>query len=147
MPTDNTAEISWPSVNDAETYELEISKNGEVFCVLKFNANGQLTGISFAPGRNGAYHTKQAQTAGFKFSVTGLTSNTKYGYTIAAKDTNDQTIDTKSGSFTTTGDVSTSINQTNDQMEKCEIEKILRDGQILILRGDRTYTLTGQEVR
>lgn len=25
--------------------------------------------------------------------------------------------------------------------------KLLRDGQILILRGDKTYTLTGQEVR
>ena len=27
------------------------------------------------------------------------------------------------------------------------IQKILRDGQILILRGDKTYTITGQEVR
>ncbi len=27
------------------------------------------------------------------------------------------------------------------------VQKILRDGQILILRGDRTYTITGQEVR
>lgn len=29
----------------------------------------------------------------------------------------------------------------------CITHKILRDGQILILRGDKTYTLTGQEVR
>jgi len=28
-----------------------------------------------------------------------------------------------------------------------EVSKILRDGKILILRGDRVYTLTGQEVR
>lgn len=27
------------------------------------------------------------------------------------------------------------------------VKKILRDGQILILRGDKTYTITGQEVR
>jgi hypothetical protein len=25
--------------------------------------------------------------------------------------------------------------------------KLLRDGQVLILRGDKTYTLTGQEVK
>jgi hypothetical protein len=28
-----------------------------------------------------------------------------------------------------------------------EAAKILRNGQIFILRGDRTYTLTGQEVK
>ena len=26
-------------------------------------------------------------------------------------------------------------------------QKLLRDGQLLILRGDKTYTVTGQEVR
>ena len=28
-----------------------------------------------------------------------------------------------------------------------QAQKILQDGQILILRGDKTYTLTGQEVK
>ena len=28
-----------------------------------------------------------------------------------------------------------------------EARKLLRDGQILILRGNKTYTLTGAEVR
>ena len=32
-------------------------------------------------------------------------------------------------------------------VEQPIVTKILRDGQILILRGDKTYTLTGQEVR
>ena len=41
----------------------------------------------------------------------------------------------------------TSLDQTNEEMKKCGNEKILRDGQLLILRGSHTYTLTGQEVR
>ena len=28
-----------------------------------------------------------------------------------------------------------------------QVSKLLRDGQILILRGDKTYTVTGQEVK
>ena len=28
-----------------------------------------------------------------------------------------------------------------------QVSKLLRDGQLLILRGDKTYTLTGQEVK
>ena len=27
------------------------------------------------------------------------------------------------------------------------LNKVIRDGQLLILRGDNTYTLTGQEVK
>ncbi|MBQ1859364.1 MAG: hypothetical protein II140_05855, partial [Paludibacteraceae bacterium] len=32
-------------------------------------------------------------------------------------------------------------------VEQPIVTKILRNGQILILRGDKSYTLTGQEVR
>lgn len=146
VPTDNTVEISWPTVDEAETYEIEITKDGEVFCVLKFNANGQLVGIAFARGRDGASHTRQAQTTGFKFTVTGLTSGTQYGYAVIAKDTNEQPLDTKSGSFTTTGGVPTDIDQIS-QEPIANSQKRLINGQILILRGDKVYTATGQLVR
>ena len=36
---------------------------------------------------------------------------------------------------------------TNDQMRKCENVKILRNGQLLINRNGRTYTVTGQEIQ
>jgi len=40
------------------------------------------------------------------------------------------------------------IGQTNkDQLPRTKAQKVLRNGQILILRGDKTYTLTGQEVK
>ena len=145
-PTDNAAEITWPVVDGATTYEIEITKDGEVICVLIFNANGQLVGMTFAPGRNGTNHNQQAQTAGFKFTITGLTSGTQYGYTVTAKDALDQPVDTQTGSFTTTSGVPTAIDQiTNDQLPTTT--KVIRNGQIFILRGDKVYTVTGQEVR
>ncbi|MBQ2540935.1 MAG: leucine-rich repeat protein [Paludibacteraceae bacterium] len=149
VPTDNTAEISWPTVNDAYAYEIEITKDGEVFCVLKFNANGQLVGIAFVPGRNGANHTQQAQTEGFKFTVTGLTSGTQYGYSINSKDEGDAIIDSKTGTFTTTVE-GESVNPTvglEDVLSTEKARKIRMNDQIFILRGDKIYTVTGQEVR
>jgi len=141
-PTTNSAEVVWPAVEGAYTYELVIKdKQGNTICTLIFNANGQLTSIVFsAPARDNA--AEQTQTAGFAFTVTGLQSGTTYDLTITAKDSNDQILQTTSQTFTTaelTGveDITTNIAPT----------KVLRNGQIFILRGDKTYTVQGQEVR
>ena len=137
-----SAEVVWPAVEGAETYELVIKdKQGNVICTLIFNANGQLTSIVFsAPARDNAI--EQTQSAGFAFTVTGLESGTTYDLTITAKDRNDQILQTTSQTFTTaelTGveDIATNIAPT----------KVLRNGQLFILRGDKTYTVQGQEVR
>ena len=140
-PADNTATITWPSVEGAETYEIEITKDGEVVCTLIFNSNGQLSGIAFAPNRN---NTQQAQTTGFRFTITGLTCNTQYGYAVTSKDSNDTIIDIQSGSFTTTGDVATDL---DDVEASSRVQKVIVNDKIYILRGDHTYTLTGQEVK
>ena len=141
-PTDNTAEITWPAVDNSNTYEITITKNGEVICTLIFNANGQLAGIAFAPSRNNA---NKQHTEGFKFTVTGLSSNTSYNYSVVAKDNTDKAIDTKSGSFKTTGSA-TALDQISQQ-PIANSQKLFKDGQLFILRGDRTYTVTGQEVK
>ena len=141
-PYENSAEIVWPIVNEAETYEITITKDDQTVCTLTFNAQGQLIGIAFAPARE---MTKQQQAEGFRFTITGLTNNTQYGYSIVAKDANNNTLDTKSGSFTTTGEISTAIEDV--QVNSVQCTKILRDGQIYILRGNKTYTLQGQEVK
>ena len=138
-PTDNTAEITWPAVDNSNTYEITITKNSEVVCTLIFNANGQLIGIAFAPSRNNA---NEQQTEGFKFTVTGLTSNTTYNYAIIAKDNSNQPLDTKSGTFKTK-DKATGIDQiTDDQLPITN--KIIRDDKIFILRGDKVYTVDGR---
>ncbi len=142
-PTDNTANIVWPQVNGADTYELVIKdKSGNVICTLIFNANGQLTSIAFAHSRNGA--PQQTQAAGFLFTVTGLEEGTSYDLTITSKDNNGGTLDTKTISFTTTGEPQGVEEVLSDQVQST---KVVRNGQIFILRGDKIYTLQGQEVK
>ena len=140
-PAENTAEVAWPAVSGAATYELVIKdKSGNVICTLIFNSNGQLTQIAFnAPSRNNA--PQQTQAAGFSFTVTGLENGTSYDLTITSKDNNGGTLDTKTVSFTTTGEQGVE-EVPSDQVQRT---KFLRNGQIFILRGDKTYTLQGQE--
>ena len=150
-PQDNAATLTWPTSNNAASYTIQITKDGVLFCTLTFNANGQLTGIAFAPGREGAYDAPATiMTAnGLQFTVTGLDSNTQYGYNLTVKDANDQTVATYSGSFTTTSEgIATGVEETSSSLKGGDRGRlILRNGQIFILRGDKTYTLTGQEVR
>ena len=132
-------------------FALEITKDGVVFCTLIFNGNGQLTGIAFAPSREGSHHAPAAiMTAnGLQFTVTGLDSGTQYGYCITTKDSNDQTVATYSGEFTTTSEgTATGIEEISSSLQGGDRGRlILHDGQIYILRGDKTYTLTGPEVK
>ncbi len=145
-PSDNSIEVEWPAISDAATYELIIKdKQGNIICTLVFNANGQLTSITFhAPARGNA--PQQTQGTGFAFTINSLDSGTNYDLIFVAKDSNDVTLLSKTVSFTTKGDTPTGINQiTNDKWEMTN--KILRNGQLFILRGNKTYTLTGAEVR
>ncbi len=151
-PQDNAATLTWPTSNNAVSYTIEITKDGVVFCRLTFNANGQLTGIAFAPGRDGQSMAPAAvMTAnGLQFTVTGLDSNTQYGYSLTAKDANEQPIATYSGSFTTTSEgVVTGLDNTPflSGEGREEASKLLRNGEVLILRDGKTYTIQGVEVK
>ena len=141
-PTETTVEVVWPAVSGAATYELVIKdKSGNIICTLIFNAQGQLTSIAFnAPGRNA---TQQTQSAGFSFTVTGLDSGTGYDLTMTSKNNDGATLKTETISFVTNGPQA--IDNISETPTKAT--KLLRDGQIFILRGEKTYTLTGQEVR
>ena len=151
-PHDNNVVITWPTDVNAATYTIQITKDGVVFCTLIFNADGQLTGIAFIPSRDDRQAPVAVKTSngGLRFTVTGLDSGTNYGYSVLVKNKTNETVASYEGEFTTTGEqpAPTAIDEIiNDQMRKCENEKLLRDGHILILRGDKVYTVTGQEVK
>ena len=136
-PSFNDVTITWPTVANAGSYTLIINKDGEAFCTLIFNAAGQLTGIAFAPSRNGQRHAPAAtQTAnGFTFTVTGLEEGTDYSYNLVIKDNSGKTLQTYSGEFRT--------QSTNDRTVTVEYDAI--QGQVtgagIYLVGD-TVTLT-----
>ncbi|MBR3871441.1 MAG: leucine-rich repeat domain-containing protein [Paludibacteraceae bacterium] len=94
-PSDDNALFTWPVVDNAVSYTLEITFEGELFCTLDFNAYGQLTALNFKRSADATPAT------GFQFTVTGLEGNTEYGYTLEAKDSENKVLDTYTGTFTT----------------------------------------------
>ena len=138
--------ITWPTEDSAETYSIVITKDGEVFCTLTFNAEGQLLNIAFAPGRNGNHPAQYAEQAtnGYRFTVTGLTEATRYAYSVTTKDAANQTIATYSGEFTTMGGTTTAV---EDVLQNTtNVQKLLRNGQLIIIRDGVEYNAVGQEL-
>lgn len=144
-PTINDVTIIWPSEDYADTYNIVIRKGDEVFCSLTFNSKGQLLNMAYAPGRNGNNHaTQYAEQAGngYRFTVTGLEEATTYTYEIIIKDVANKIIKSHSGEFTTQSitsvdNIPSSIGNTH---------KLLRDGQLILLRDGVEYNIMGQEL-
>jgi hypothetical protein len=147
VPGYNDVTITWPTAENADTYSLVINKDNQPFCTLTFNQEGQLLNIAFAPSRDGnnspAQYAEQAVN-GYRFTVTGLSEATQYAYNITTKDAANKTIATYSGEFTTMGGTTTAVEDILQNTTNCQ--KILRDGQLIIVRDGVEYNAMGQEI-
>ena len=153
----DNAIFTWPVCDTAAYYSLQITKDEVVFCTLVFNSNGQLTGITFAPGRNGNAHAPAAamSIAGMSFTVTGLNAASKYAYRLAVSDEDKVELVTYSGEFATTGytgevnpggePIATAVDDITTNAQPTT--KFFRDGQLFILRDGKTYNIQGVEVK
>lgn len=148
-PTDNSVVIEWPTVEDATEYTIVITKNGEIVCTLTFNGNGELINIAYAmPARDGRSRgvPKATKTnTGWQFMINGLEPGTQYEYTIVAKK-DDAVLFEETKDFTTQ-EAPTGVESIQPGQTCVSYQKILRNGQVIILRGDKVYTLQGQEVK
>ena len=147
-PDENKVTITWPAVEDAIAYTIEISTNSALVYALVFDADGVLQSMRFAaPARHTAQTSTQAETTGngFRFVVDGLDCATTYTYTITATDIDDAILTTYAGIFTTTSPA-TDIDHIRSTQLQSETHKISRNGQVYIIRDDKTYTLMGQEI-
>ena len=144
---DNSVTLTWPAVNGAETYTIEIKKNGDLICTLVFNANGQLISMNFAaPARNGKGRNIPAaeQSAnGWEYVITGLEENASYTYSFTAMGTNGNVLLKQSVNFST----GSSQGIDDVQGDNAQCTKLLRNGQIYILRGEKVYNAQGALVK
>ena len=137
---DNNANVIWPSTDGAKKYELEISKDGEVFCTLLFNENGQLTSIDFG---------NRSASVGFQFTVTGLDGASKYAYSMVAMDKKGNELQSYKGTFTTNGYVP----GPGEEDEPVSITETLAEANITVSGGTISadanfsiYNTIGQDV-
>lgn len=150
-PTDNSVVIEWPKVDEATVYTIEIRKNGILICTLTFNGQGQLQGITFAkPSRNGGQNaqvrTATQTTTGWQYTINGLEANTEYTYNVVAKKNAGDTETLYNETITfTTKNTPTGI----ESLQNSEVsnKKVIRNGQLYILRDGEIYNTQGARVK
>ena len=145
-PDNNSVTITWPQTENADTYTLEIRKNGELFCTITFNNQGVMIDITFAaPARNGVRTSSAAEMTsnGYKFTINGLEPGTEYTYAVIAKDASAQPLQTYSGSFETT--MPTGLEDLT--IDKNVGNKFIYGNHLYILRDGNLFTATGARVK
>lgn len=137
----DNAIISWAEEENAGSYDLALDEIGtesstRTFTIPSYTADNNAP--AFVPRK-----IISEEVSGIKFSVSGLKPLTTYYYSITARDEARNVLNSYMGSFTTdaTEDVEVLPSSASSKT------KILLNGQIYILRGDHTYTLTGQEIK
>jgi len=143
-PTANSVDIEWPEHADATAYIIEVKKGTELICSMTFDAEGKLLTVAYAsPARTRENRQSPAavQTGnGWKYTIDGLEAATKYTYTVTAKKSDNSTAYTESKEFTTAKNT-TAVESV--QADDSHGTKVMRNGQVLIMRGGQTYTVTG----
>ena len=173
-PGETTANFTWPTDSAASSYQIDIYKDGAVFCKLTLGPRGQLLGIAFSAPRKGQRdHVQQAKEADLpytlSFMVTGLEVASRYNYVLSTLDEKGTPLHVYIGAFATFGFQGTVIlegyeviptppvipHNPEGKGDTDGLEEVsagagrirMENGQLVIVCGDRIYTLTGQEVR
>ena len=102
---ETTADFTWPTDSAAHSYQIDIYKDGAVFCKLTLGNHGQLLAIHFsAPGRRAPMNNADdSQPYTLSFKVTGLDAASRYNYVLSALDANGTPLHVYTGAFATTG--------------------------------------------
>ena len=106
---ETTADFTWPTDSAAHSYQIDIYKDGAVFCKLTLGNRGQLLAINFsAPKRKMINHQSQmtndnSQPYTLSFKVTGLDAASRYNYVLSTLDETGTPIHVYTGAFATIG--------------------------------------------
>ena len=167
---ETTADFTWPTDSAAHSYQIDIYKDGAVFCKLTLGPRGQLLGINFsAPGRRdapaGGANSSLPYTLSFK--VTGLDEASRYNYVLSVLDANGTPIHVYVGDFATLGYEgelkgggneiiptppiipSNPEAQTPTGIDKTVVNDasvLFRDGQLLLVTEDGIFDILGRRI-
>ena len=131
----NSAQVTWTMVEQADYYILTLYSDEsmtEVIDVYTVDKNGNVTQKRVA----------SAAQSLVTCELTELLPETNYYFAVKAYNNNDQMVAEENGSFATTV-VPTAVENTHSQSPMTNCKKILRDGQLLILRDGKTYNVMG----
>ena len=150
----DNVQVSWVQNFSATGYVWTLytdEAHTQRYMTLTFDANGHLIGIDLAgnqaPARVPALYEEDEEESTqfaeyYSFTITGLSQNTSY-YFVRQSLNGTDVIDEESGTFATQSNT-TALDNINGAGTPT---KVINNGCILIMQGDKTYTITGAEIR
>ena len=151
-PSATTATVTWTVVEQANYYILTLFGNAEMTDTLATYTVDEAGNIT-------QRRAPAALRALVNCNIDQLTPDTDYFFTVIAYNSDEKKVAEENGSFTTqlTTDIDNISDDEGDSDSKTDtgntnrsgdlVRKVFRDGQVLILRGGKTYTITGVEVK
>ena len=172
---ETTADFTWPTDSAAHSYQIDIYKDGAVFCKLTLGARGQLLSISFsAPKRKNEQMVNDQMVNDSKpytlsFKVTGLDEASRYTYVLSVLDENDAPLHVYIGDFATLGydgelkyngneliptppiipgdpDAQTPTGVWEVQSDDVRCTKVIYDGKLYLMYKGTMYNVQGRKV-
>lgn len=136
--------FAWLSYEDADTYTLTVlsSNRSDTIAIMNFNSFGELI-EQRAPLRMGHSAASPSSSSVFTCLIEGLEEGTNYYFVMEAKDAEEQVLHTENGTFNTDGLTAIEDVKTDNVL----IEKIVRDGELLIHIDNQWYNAQGQRIK
>jgi hypothetical protein len=173
-PGQTTADFTWPTDSAAHSYQIDIYKDGAVFCKLTLGARGELLGISFSAPKKGQSDNEQgtkdsAKPYTLSFKVTGLDEASRYTYVLSVLDKNNAPLHVYVGDFATLGypgelkydgneliptppiipgdpDAQTPTGVWEVQSDDVRCTKVIHDGKLYLMYKGTMYNVQGRKV-
>ena len=145
--TATTATITWVPEPDVVQYTVSIYLQDALYAQYIVDGNGQVTDTVVQPSALIAKMRKKKLDSSetFTISIGGLKPSTNYSYDVTGYNAASEAVYQETGYFTTSPKDEEGIDQiSNDQSPMTN--KVIEDGRLLILRGDKVFTIIGQEL-
>lgn len=145
--TTNQATLTWRPDSAVVEYTIQIYSGESLFATYTVNGKGEVTsshrpspGIIRMP-----MDTTVSTTEYYVITLEDLTEDNEYRYTIDGTNTEGNLVYHEEGTFRTA--VADGFATTPADCTRRSTRKIFRDGQILILTDDKTYSPSGIEIQ
>ena len=143
-PEKEGAVFTWGAVEGADSYVLHVYADAaqtEEICYVVFDSTGKVISVNFV--RHAPAYDEEEQ---FCYTLEGLAEATVYWYTVVGCNADGKTIESTHGSFSTKdeGEGIESVDFIGTNQQTC---KIWRNGQIIILRNGKAYTIQGNQIK
>lgn len=144
--TSNTVIIRWVNAPEAVNYVVTIYTADTVYRKDSIDSEGKVHRLKMPAIPHARMDTATSSTDFCVLTIDNMTSGTDYMYIVEGNDANNAPVYNETGVFRTEEEEE-GVEDIPVNGERTNGRKVIRDGQVLILRDDRWITIQGQTIQ